>query len=217
MPKTITVKGVGKVSASPDSVVLSMTLESRNMNYEKAMNKAAESIDQLNTALEIVGFEKKAVKTTGFNVRADYEYRQNKSGKSERVFTGYVVYHNLKVEFDLDSRRLAEALSAVGNCIAHPQLSVAFTVKDTTAINEEMLRSATNNAKNKAEILCSASGQELGELLSIDYSWGEMRVFSDTRYELADDCLAAPTGPCIDIEPDDIDISDTVTFVWEIK
>ena len=38
MPRTITVKGIGKVSATPDYVVLSMGLESQDMDYEKAMN-----------------------------------------------------------------------------------------------------------------------------------------------------------------------------------
>ena len=45
MPRTITVKGIGKVSAAPDFVVLSMGLESQDMDYEKAMNIASENID----------------------------------------------------------------------------------------------------------------------------------------------------------------------------
>lgn len=106
------------------------------------------------------------------------------------------------------------------SCLAHPQLSITFTVKDSTAINEEMLRSATANAKRKAEILCDASGMELGALLSIDYNWGELNVYSNTRYDMEEECLAAPMmAKCaeIDMEPDDIDVSDTATFVWEIK
>lgn len=220
MPKTITVKGIGKVSAPPDLVVLSMGLESRDYDYEKAMNNAADNIDNLNSALESVGFEKKAVKTTSFDVHTDYEYRRKKDGNNERVFTGFVVSHNLKVEFDFDSQRLAKALSVVGSCLAHPQLSIAFTVKDATAINEEMLRSAAANAKQKAEILCDASGKELGELLSIDYNWGELNIYSNTRYDMAEDCLTAPmVARCaeIDIEPDDVNVSDTATFIWEIK
>ena len=89
MPRTITVKGIGKVSAAPDYVVLSMGLESQDMDYEKAMNIASENIDNLNAALEQVGFEKKSVKTTNFNVHTDYEYRRRKDGSNERVFNGY--------------------------------------------------------------------------------------------------------------------------------
>ena len=220
MPRMITVKGIGKASAVPDLVVLSIGLESRDMDYGEAMNAASENIDRLNAALEQTGFEKKAVKTTSFHVHTDYDYRSREDGSDKRVFAGYVVSHRLKVEFDLDSKRLAKVLAAVSSCLANPQVSISFTVKDTASINEEMLRSATANAKRKAEILCEASGMELGALLSIDYNWGELNVCSNTRYEMTEDCLAAPMmprGEGIDMEPDDIDVSDTATFVWEIQ
>ena len=38
MARMITVKGIGKVSARPDYVVLSMTLQSNHMDYDKAMD-----------------------------------------------------------------------------------------------------------------------------------------------------------------------------------
>ena len=218
MAKKITVKGQGKVSASPDLVVLSMVLESRDLTYEKAMDNAARDIETLNTAVESAGFEKKALKTTSFNVRTDYEYKRNSYGDSERVFSGYVVTQDLKLEFDFDSKKLAETLSVVGSCPAHPKINIQFTVKDPTAIKEEMLRLAVENAKRKAEILCDAAGEQLGELLSIDYNWGELNIYSDTRYDMEESCLAAPMV-CggVDMEPDDIKLGDTVTLVWEIK
>ena len=85
-------------------------------------------------------------------------------------------------------------------------------------MNDALLREATINAKKKAELLCEASGVTLGQLLTIDYNWGELNIYSDTRYDMAEDCLMAlPTSATsIDIEPDDIDVRDTATFVWEI-
>ena len=73
MSRTITVKGVGRVSTPPDYIVISMSLEAQDTNYEKAMEQAALQIDYLNKALESVGFKKKSVKTVNFNVRTDYE------------------------------------------------------------------------------------------------------------------------------------------------
>lgn len=53
----------------------------------------------------------------------------------------------------------------------------------------------------------------------IDYNWGELHLYSPTHYEIDPPCMArasaAPTA--MDIEPDDIDVSDSVTFVWEIR
>ena len=216
MPRTITVKGTGRAIARPDTVVLTMTIDSRAKGYDKAMETASGNIEDITQALAAAAFEKDDIKTTDFNVRTEYNRVKDSHGNYRQVFGGYVVTHNLKMEFDLDMLRLSQALSAIAGCRSHPQLTISFVVKDASALNEEMLRSATVSARKKAEILCDASGVALGELLSIDYNWGELNVCSDTQYNLAEDCMAAPMmARGIDIVPDDVDVSDTVTFVWE--
>lgn len=217
MGRTITVKGIGQATAKPDYVVLSMVLQSLHEDYEQAMSIASDKIEQINDALAVIGFENDDLKTTSFNVHTEYERAKNDNGEYISVFKGYSVTHNLKLSFDFDTQTLAKAISALGSCNAHPQLSIAFTVKDTTAINEEMLRSATINAKRKAEILCEASGVELCDLVSIDYSWGELDVYSHTSFSCCDETLSASTARAINIQPDDIQTSDTATFVWNIK
>lgn len=219
MPRTITVKGMGRVTTAPDYVVISMSLEAHERNYEATMGLAANKIEQLNASLVEVGFEKKSVKTTSFNVRTDYDRVKDKNGNYSSVFNGYICTHRLKVEFDFDTKRLARTLYAITKCLANPELSISFTVKDPSAVNTELLKSATFNAKEKAQILCEASGVELGQLLTIDYNWGELNIVSRTDYMLEEKCMAMPVGSLadIDIEPDDIDVSDTATFVWEIK
>lgn len=219
MPRTITVKGMGRVTTAPDYVVISMSLTAQENDYEETMELAAKKIEYLNASLEEIGFEKKSVKTTNFNVRTDYERVKDRNGNYKSVFNGYICSHRLKVEFDFDTKRLAQTLYAISKCLAEPELSISFTVKDPSAVNKELLKSATINAKEKAQILCEASGVELGQLLTIDYNWGELNIVSHTDYMLEDRCMAMPVGGLADmeIEPDDIDVSDTATFVWEIK
>ena len=219
MPRTITVKGMGRVTTAPDYVVISMSLEAHERDYEATMELAAKKIEQLNASLEEIGFEKKSVKTTNFNVRTDYERERDRNGNYKSVFNGYICSHRLKVEFDFDTKRLAQTLYAISRCLAQPELSISFTVKDPSEVNKELLKSATINAKEKAQILCEASGVELGQLLTIDYNWGELNIVSHTDYMLEEKCMAMPVGGLadMDIEPDDIDVSDTATFVWEIK
>ena len=216
--KTITVKGVGNVSVKPDYVVLSLSLETRNHDYETAMCEAASRIDHINESLSTIGFEKESVKTTDFNVRTDYESKKDRNGNYYRVFNGCVVNHRLKISFDFDTKVLSKALGTIAGCIAEPELSISFTVKEPSAVNEALLKSATINAKKKAEILCEASGAKLGELVNIDYNWGELNIYSRTSYDMEMDCLKAKaaTPYNIDIEPDDIDATDTVTFIWQI-
>ena len=160
--KTITIKGMGKVCVKPNLIVISMRLETQDKEYDKTMELASEKIELLNNALENIGFEKNSVKTTKFKVTTDYESVKNKDGVYKNVFCGYVCNHNLKIEFDFDTKRLAEVIATISKCLAKPEISISFTVKDTSMISRELLISATENAKQKAETLCEASNVKIG-------------------------------------------------------
>lgn len=213
--RTITVKGVGSVSAAPDYVVVSMTLETLARDYKQTMEMASKRIQDLSTALEAIGFEQDALKTTAFRVDTKYENVKRRDGDYHRVFKGFLCSHDLKVEFDFKMETLAKTLSAIAGCETQPEFSISFTIKDPSAVKEELLRAATINAKDKAEVLCDAAGVTLGNLLSIDYNWGEINIHSQTLYSVAEMTPAIYTAG-MDIHPDEVEIGDTVTFVWEI-
>lgn len=214
--RTITVKGIGAVSVKPDLIVLRLSMETAEYEYDAAMKAAAEKIDFLNKALEAAGFEKKSAKTADFRVRADYERLNDGKGNYTSVFMGYKCRHELKIEFDFDTKRLAKALSEISKCIAKPEISIDFTVKDSSAVSGELLKAAVKNAREKAEILCAASGAKLGELLSIDYNWGELHLYSETDYDVEGKCMMLGAADDMDIEPEEIKARDTATFAWEI-
>lgn len=214
--RTITVKGIGAVSVKPDLIVLRLSMETAEYEYDAAMKAAAEKIDFLNKALEAAGFEKKSAKTADFRVRADYDRLNDGKGNYTSVFMGYKCRHELKIEFDFDTKRLAKALSEISKCIAKPEISIDFTVKDSSAVGGELLKAAVKNAREKAEILCAASGAKLGELLSIDYNWGELHLYSATDYDAEGKCMMLGAADDMDIEPEEIKARDTATFAWEI-
>lgn len=214
--RTITVKGIGAVSVKPDLIVLRLSMETAEYEYDAAMKAAAEKIDFLNKALEAAGFEKKSAKTADFRVRADYDRLNDGKGNYTSVFMGYKCRHELKIEFDFDTKRLAKALSEISKCIAKPEISIDFAVKDSSAVSGELLKAAVKNAREKAEILCAASGAKLGELLSIDYNWGELHLYSATDYDVEGKCMMLGAADDMDIEPEEIKARDTATFAWEI-
>lgn len=218
MKRTITVKGVGTAKTKPDRVVLNMNLETKDADYEGAIRAANEQIADLNAALESAGYEKGALKTMDFNVHMNYEDARDENGMYRSVFAGYMCFHSLKLEFDFTNEALSQTLSAIAACKAKPQFNLSFTVKDPAAIKEKLLESAAANARMKANILCSASGVVLGELINIDYNWGDVNVFSPTNFTRAKNENAA-FGACFDaqLSPDDIRSTDSVTFTWEIE
>ena len=65
MMRTITVKGVGTVSAKPDYITLSLGIEIQEKEYGDAMQKASKRINSLEAAIQNVGFEKGDLKMVG--------------------------------------------------------------------------------------------------------------------------------------------------------
>lgn len=72
MNRLITVKGTGNVSVKPDLIVITMNLESQQLEYDQTMQLAADSVNIITSAIESVGFDKKDLKTTSFDVRTHY-------------------------------------------------------------------------------------------------------------------------------------------------
>ena len=134
------------------------------------------------------------------------------------TFTGYKVSHDVKIGFPLDMKRLDAVLYAIATSEATPRFSIEFTVQDSTAVQEELLRSAAANAKKKAEILCNAVGNTLGELISIEYSWKTISFVSETTYEAPIPIMpGSHAKKSWNFHPDDIDVTDTAVFVWAIE
>lgn len=212
--RIITVKGKGSVTASPDIVSINLDIESKNYQYEKAMDVASKSIEGLELAVESLGFERKNLKTISFNVDTDYENYNDKTGNFKSKFVGYVVRQKLKLEFDFDSKILGEILKKISETSANPKLDIGFSVKDKMLIEEKLLVDSFENAKIKADILTKASGVELGELLKIDYDWSDLNIYSRAKIS-SDIKFSAISMP--KIEPENIEVSDNVTLVWEIK
>jgi len=114
---------------------------------------------------------------------------------------------------------LAKILSEITKSQTNPEFSIRFTVADSDKISSDLLENAAKNALEKAKILTRAAGVSLGELLNINYSWVELDLYSHTvpimsKIEMNEfSCVSSVN----DIEPEDIKLSDTVTFVWALK
>ncbi len=149
----------------------------------------------------------------------EYEsYRDNNNDYKQR-FIGYRFNHILKVEFESDNERLGKILFALAHCSVSLEFRISYTVKDPEATKSLLLGKAVTDAKEKAVVLTQAAGVALKDVQSIDYSWGEINFeYSPMRGDMLMECCEAPMAKSydLDIEPDDIDVSDTVTVIWEI-
>lgn len=215
--RTITVRGVGSAKVKVDYIIVTLVLNSINEDYDEVMTIESQKLNTISNCLIKVGFDKKDIKTTDFKVETKYESIRDENDNYKRVFKGYQCYHKLKISFDYDVSLLNKVLSAVSKSDSKPKVNISFTVKEQNAVSEELLKSACQDAKRKAEILCEASGYKLGQLLKIDYNWNEVYFESKTEYDTPSFLRQRHFfEEDIDIEPEDIDASDSAVFIWKI-
>lgn len=220
--RTIRVTGKGQIKVKPDTTRITMSLEGTWPEYGETLRHSSQDTERLKDVLSAFGFERSDLKTLNFNVETEYESYKDKGTYKQRLI-GYRFTHMMKVEFPSDNDRLGKVLYALANCPLKPEFRLSYTVSDPEAAKNDLLGKAVTDAKEKASVLTQAAGVTLKDIQSIDYSWGEIdfEYRPMNRMLMADEYLARPMAAespsyDMDIEPDDIEVSDTVTVLWEI-
>lgn len=221
--RTIRVTGKGTVKVQPDTMRITIFLKGSYPEYRDAIDASAHDAEGLRDILSVLGFELSGLKTLHFNVDAQYEDHRER-GVYKRRLTGYEYQHHMKLDFDSDNDRLGKLLYALARCPAKPEFQIRYTVKDPEAVKDELLNRTVADAARKAAVMARAAGVVLKGIQSIDYSWGsvdlEIRPMNGMLEAEDDEELGEFAEACtsynVSIEPDDIEVSDTVTILWEI-
>ena len=216
--RTIRVTGKGNLKVHPDMTRVTIDITRVYREYSETLKRASMDTKALRILLSRFGFEHSDLKTVHFSVDTEMEtYREDDVYKQRLI--GYRYTHSTKIEVDSDNERRGKILYALAHSSLEPKFRLSYTVKDPEAVKNNLLSRAVKDAKEKAKILTAAADVELGEILSIDYSWREI-TFEAHPLQLIEDkmlCSEPMASYDLDIEPDDISASDTVTIIWEIK
>ncbi len=217
--RVLRVTGKGMLRLKPDTTRITITLQGCCEEYAETLRRSSEDTAALQGVLAGFGFAREDLKTLNFSVDTEYEGYQEEGVWKQR-FKGYRFAHALKVEFPSDNDLLGRILYALAKCPVDPEFRISYTLKDQEAAKNQLLAKAVADAKAKAVVLAEASGVALKELQSIDYSWGQISFEAPmmNRVMLAKSAAGGAAEESLDmnVQPDDIEVSDTVTLVWAI-
>ncbi|MCR5072389.1 MAG: SIMPL domain-containing protein [Clostridiales bacterium] len=214
--KTIRITGKGNLKVRPDTTRITLTLNEVRREYADALRVSSEKTESLRDLLSGFGLARTDLKTLNFSVDTEYESYREK-GEYKQRFIGYRYRHVMKVEFPSDNERLGKILYGLSASPLSPEFRISYVVSDPEAKKNELLEKAVQDARTKAEVLTRAAGVTLKDIWSIDYSWGEVDFEVRPMNELPMlSKIDAEASLKMDIEPDDIDMSDTVTVTWEV-
>ncbi|MDU5971258.1 MAG: SIMPL domain-containing protein [Finegoldia magna] len=215
MERTIRVKGKGKISVKPDTIKIMIKAEGLRWNYDETIEQSTQDTRILRDALKNAGLDPKDLKTTYFSIDSKYESYRDKNDDYKEKFVGYEYEHRTYIKFENDNKILGKVLYELAHCDVKVKFDINYTVKDKEKVKNDLLEKAVEDSTTKAKVLAKASGVKLKEILNIDYSWGEIDIYSSPM----DDWMVceAKSSYDIDIEADDIDVQDTVTITWTIE
>lgn len=214
----IIVTGKGRLSLHPDTIVVKFRSSAVYTDYAETIAMASKATKDLKALIAKAGIDGELLKTRNLDIRPKHEtYYDNKDHRHER-FVGYEYNHSSQIKIENDNKLLGKLIYVVSTSPLDVNFDISYTVKDIEKAKNDLLREAVKDAKMKAEVLSDVVGVKLKEIKSIDYSWDELEIYSHPlRLEACEYRSAEPSDSLdIDINAEDIEISDTVSIVWEI-
>lgn len=213
MNRTMDVKGYAKVTKAPDEMQVSFSLSSISKDYKEALKELEGKQERLLKEVEVLGLKEEDLKTRDFRVFEETEEQVDENGQRKRIFKGYRMTLDMILITDLDKELLGHLLEAITQSSSEPNLHVQFSLKEPETLYEELLRKATEDAKEKAKVLAEASGVKLGDLININYQVQKDTPYSPTSF--GNKLMARNSS--LSFNPEDIAKEDHVTFTWLIE
>jgi uncharacterized protein len=215
MKRKLQITGKGKLSVAPDIIILSFDASAQEWEYEKTVNALNRKVEELRSLIEAVGVERNKLKTKDFSIHKD-TIRSKKTDTYE--FNGFRAAHSLELELPLDKSIINKLLGQIAKGMDNLDFRIAFGVKDAAPQQQQLILQAIAKAKENAALIAGATGVELMEILDIDYSYRELTIRSQRHdYPVYEADMMSTYDAAPDFEPDDIDVTETVTITWRIK
>lgn len=212
-PGTISLNGIGEISAKPDTAYLTSGVTTQGATAREALDGNTAAMSQLIETLRAAGIEERDIQTSGFTVNPNYVYTDARDANGYTLppkINGYVVSNNVTVRVR-DLAILGAVLDQAVTVGANTINGVTFSVADPSKLNEEARKAAFADAKAKAELYATAAGVELGAIRLITESNG---YAPPQPYMMREAAFA--DAKAVPIAAGEMTYSINVTVTWEL-
>jgi len=178
--RTISVSGEAERTAPPDLATITLGVESEADTAAAALTANNGDMANILSTLKGQGLEDRDIQTSSFNISPRYrQYPRGESGPSEIV--GYTVSNQVTVRVR-DLSKLGEVMDMVVRTGANRFQGINFAIDKPDALLDEARKDAVADARRKAEILATAAGARLGEVMTISEGGHYVRDIQPAMY-----------------------------------
>jgi uncharacterized protein YggE len=201
----ITVTGTGKVTGTPDTLQISLSVTATASSIDSALSSANKSAKAVQDALLAKGVATKDLQTSNLSIQPNYTSKGEPSG--------YRVDESITASLrDLTKagKTLSAAVAAGGDAVRVDGVSVAL--EDTSGLVAGARTSAVDDAKTKAEQYAKAAGRSLGDVQSIsEVVTSPTPMYADRAYA---GVAATPSAVPIQAGSQDVVVDVTVVYAF---
>jgi len=166
--RTISVVGIGRASASPDVVRVTLGVDVVNSRLSAALTEVNRKAAAIIAALEKAGVQRKDIQTAEFSVLPQQSYGPSGPGP----ITGYRVTNAVRVTVR-DLNNAGAVVDAAISAGANNVQGLVFTIEDIRPIEASARKEAMADARAKARVLAGEAGARVGRVLTIsEFSTG---------------------------------------------
>lgn len=209
------VEGIGRKFVSPDQVVVNIFFSTRTKTYKEAVEKGLNNVNTFNNVVLLgSGLEEKELQTRNFSVNEERVYNDTKR-KNETV--GYIFNQFATLRIDYDNELLSKILQLSSSLESAPEINFQFGLKDETKYLNELIDEAYNDAKKKAQIMATAAGKTLKEVITLDLNGASNINYRLSESSFDSNILRTMSLSNIDttsIHPEDIELVTRILSKW---
>lgn len=208
-PQTITVIGTAQSKEKTQIATFTAGVSHVSDNKEEAISQVNKKVqDIINAALNF-GIEKADIQTENLNIYQQEETYWEDNRQKTRPGQWRVSNNVSIVLRDVDkASEFAKVLSQTG---ATNVYGPNFSLENTDKFEDELLKQAIENAKEKAQKIASATDRKLGKIISVSEGYSSYSpIYPAFRGD-------AGGGGGVPIEPGSQTVSKTVTVVFELQ
>jgi uncharacterized protein YggE len=203
MDRLITVSATGYAYAEPDRARVSSGVASEAETARAALTANTEKMKQVVAGLKEAGIDAKDIQTSNFSVEPRYTNPQD--GTPSKI-DGYRVSNQVTI--------LVRDVSAIGKLAsvgANQIYGLTFEVSKAETLKDDARKEAVANARRRAELLATAAGAEVGEVVSIaeDLQFTGPRPMAMARASMKADSVPVEAGTET--------LEARVTVTWKLK
>ena len=210
---TITVVGMGEVSAAPDTAFVMSGVTTQGATAREALDANNQAMTALIETLKAAGIEERDIQTSGFSVTPNYVYTDARDANGYTLppkINGYSVFNNVNVRVR-DIADLGAVLDQQVTVGANTISGVTFSVDDPSKLLDEARKLAFADAKARAEIYAATAGVELDKIRAIS----EGQLFEPPQPYAFDRAEFAAGSP-VPIQGGELTFQINVNVTWSL-